>query len=257
MNNKCKESEYTRPPFDNRLSDITGVINDEKFANALIKIFSRHHREIIRFTDKSSDDLFNQVKQVSGNNYAAKELNMPERVISVNNLRKAADSRLSKRISTSKRDAFIAIDEVVRKRTGAIDGVKLAHQHHYSSAKDREDTLVNNVKSNANITIDELESCWNSKYWVSYYFLNVLRETANRRNLNWNPRHFLDDTSELTIAVGMYAKDLLNEINANSDIEPALEAVKTAATTGYDSQGKLLLNFDSNGKLIPFDYKRG
>lgn len=117
--------------------------------------------------------------------------------------------------------------------------------------------MISQVKTNQNITAEELQARWFSKSWVSYEYLNTLREVAKERCIDWQPKHFLDDTAELTMAVGMYAKKYIDQIQVNSDIDTAISDIKQAATTGYDAEGKLLIKLKDDGTPALFDYVAG
>lgn len=250
-------NKYTRPPFDSRLVGIVNLNTDATFAKKLIEVLQDCHKEIVRFTEKTNNTLFDQVKDASATNYAASVLVMPDRAIDVNKLRKDSENTLSSQIIETKARAREKIDSYVVSRCGAIAGAKMSQQHHYTSIKNSEAYLISQVKTNQNITAEELQARWFSKSWVSYEYLNTLREVAKERCIDWQPKHFLDDTAELTMAVGMYAKKYIDQIQMNSDIDTAISDIKQAATTGYDAEGKLLIKLKDDGMPALFDYVAG
>lgn len=250
-------NKYTRPPFDSRLVGIVNLNTDATFAKKLIEVLQDCHKEIVRFTEKTNNTLFDQVKDASATNYAASVLVMPDRAIDVDKLRKDSENTLSSQIIETKARAREKIDSYVVSRCGAIVGAKMSQQHHYTSIKNSEAYLISQVKTNQNITAEELQARWFSKSWVSYEYLNTLREVAKERCIDWQPKHFLDDTAEVTMAVGMYAKKYIDQIQVNSDIDTAISDIKQAATTGYDAEGKLLIKLKDDGMPALFDYVAG
>lgn len=252
-----KDGKYIRPEFDERLSAYGADLRDKVFAKSLVTIVKRCQDNMAKAAIEEVEILFDNVKRACSVNYAAEKLDLPERRVSIDVLREESETRLSCCYDKEKAKAFKDIDDVVSRRVESVNGLRRAKQHSFSSVKDNEEFMSIQIMRNRDITVDELSSYWNSKQWVSYEFLNTLRFVAEERGFDWCPKHFLDDTAELTKAVGMCAKRIIKEIKANSDIESAIEFVTNAALTGYDHEGNVLIKFKKNGKPAFFDYQEG
>lgn len=250
-------TKYIRPSFDNRLKDYVGITTDEAFSRELERVLQDTYSRIVKAAESMPDYLFSIAREKILDNLVFSELGF-DKHNSLDCLNEQADQHLQKEILSIKADVYSQIDKVCINRHDRVHGLRLAREAGaVTGVLKTQDHKLLMLQRKADVTKEELQNFWDTPKWVSYSFLDGLRDIAEMRGIDWKPRHFLDDTAELSLAVGMYVKEMVKEIRPCSEIDPAKSAIRKASITGLNYDNEPLIALNKDGKAFFVDYEKG
>lgn len=250
-----RKAKYQRPAFDEGMKVYPGLSTDQAFYEMLAREMESCSRDMAAARADANENLVRSIADAVPRSLAEQWLGIGQG-IDVDEKRRESAARLEGELGRIVSYHCEKIDDIADVRASTVLKLKssMAAPGYYTSAIDMPENIVVMLMGKADLDASDLDKAARSKN-LTYGQFCRLRQLARDRGIGWNPRHWLDDSAELTFCAASKAKEVAARLDGTdadgSRLDEGTTIVRGIACDGLNESGEYALDVDSNGMPMP------